>query len=68
MSKWETVGLIAHTILRLCKHLQNFYLQKSPYSITVDMGRYAGLNVSGFNPIEVFTEILLHCLGQKCLF
>ena len=34
---------------------------------TVDMERFAGLNVYGFNFIEVFTEIFSHGLGQKCL-
>ena len=34
---------------------------------TVDVERFAGLNVHGFNPTEVFTEILSYCLGQKCL-
>ena len=33
----------------------------------VDVERFAGLNVRSFNPIEVFTEILLRCLHQKCL-
>ena len=33
----------------------------------VDMERFAGLNIHGFNPIEVFMEILPCCLGQKCL-
>ena len=28
---------------------------------------FAGLNVLGFNPTEVFTEVLLCFLGQKCL-
>ena len=35
---------------------------------TLDVEKFAGLNVRGFNPNEVFTEILLHFLGQKCLF
>ena len=34
---------------------------------TIDGERFAGLNVHVFNPIEVFVEILLRCLGQKCL-
>ena len=34
---------------------------------TVDRERFAGLNVRVFNPIKVFAEILLCCLGQKCL-
>ena len=34
---------------------------------TVDRKRFTGLYVCGFNPIKVFVEILLHCLGQKCL-
>ena len=33
--------------------------------VTVDVERFAGLNVCGFSPIEVFTEILSHCPGQK---
>ena len=28
---------------------------------------FAGLNVCGFNPTEVFAEILSRFLGQKCL-
>ena len=35
---------------------------------TVDVEKFAGLNVWGFNPNEVFMEILPHFLGQKCLF
>ena len=34
---------------------------------TVDVERFCELNVCGFNPIEVFAEILVCCLGQKCL-
>ena len=30
------------------------------------MERFAGLNIHGFSPIKVFTEILLCCVGQKC--
>ena len=33
----------------------------------VDVERFAGLNIRSFNPIEVFTEILLCYFGQKCL-
>ena len=33
---------------------------------TIDRERFAGLNVRCFSPIEVFTEILLRCLGHKC--
>ena len=32
----------------------------------VDGERFAGLNISGFSTIKVFTEIFLHCLGHKC--
>ena len=38
------------------------------YCNTVDMERFAGLNICGFNPIEVFKDILSSCLGQKCLY
>ena len=31
------------------------------------MERFTGLNIRGFDPIKVFTEIFLCCLGQKCL-
>ena len=32
---------------------------------TVDRERFAGLNICGSSAIEVFVEILLHCLGLK---
>ena len=32
------------------------------------MEKFAGLNVRDLNPNEVFTEILSHFLGWKCLF
>ena len=35
--------------------------------VTVNGERFAGLNVRVFNTIEVFVEILLRCLGRKCL-
>ena len=34
---------------------------------TVDVERFAGLNFHSFNPTGVLVEILLHCLGQRCL-
>ena len=34
---------------------------------TVDVERFAGLNIHSFNPTGVFMEILSRCLGQKCL-
>ena len=33
---------------------------------TIDGKKFAGLNIRGFSAIEVFTEILLWCLGHKC--
>ena len=33
--------------------------------ITIDVERFAGLNIHGFSLIEVFVEILSCCLGQK---
>ena len=33
----------------------------------VDGERFAGLNVHVFNPIEVFVEMCLCCLVQKCI-
>ena len=34
---------------------------------TVDGERFTGLNICGFSAIKAFTEIVLHCLGHKCL-
>ena len=34
---------------------------------TVDMEKITELNFRGFNPTEVFTDILLQFLTQKCL-
>ena len=31
------------------------------------MEKFAGLDVCGFNPIEIFAEILSRFLGKKCL-
>ena len=28
--------------------------------------RFTGLNICGFSAIEVFAEILSHCLGNNC--
>ena len=39
----------------------------SLYIPYIDMERFAGLHICSFNPIEVFCEIVLRCLGQKCL-
>ena len=33
----------------------------------VDVERFAGLSVWGLNPTKVFTEMLSHCHGLKCL-
>ena len=33
---------------------------------TIDVERFAGLNIYGFSPIKVFAEILLCCLGHNC--
>ena len=33
---------------------------------TVDVEKFAGLNIRGFNPIEVSMEILSCGLGKKC--
>ena len=34
---------------------------------TVDVEKFAGLNIHGFNPTEVFMEVRLHYFGQKRL-
>ena len=35
---------------------------------TVNVERFAGLNVHGFSPMKVFVAILLRCLGQQCVY
>ena len=34
---------------------------------TVHGERFLGLNICCFSAIKIFTEILSHCLGHKCL-
>ena len=36
-------------------------------TITVNVERFTGLNIHGFNPIKFFVGTLLQCLGQQCL-
>ena len=33
----------------------------------MDVSRFIGLHIYGFNSTEVIVEILLRCLDQKCL-
>ena len=40
---------------------------QNQYIDTIDVERFTELNVHGFNPTDVFMEILQHFLGQKCL-
>ena len=35
---------------------------------TLDMERYAGLNIRGFDSTEVFAETLSRCLGQNAYY
>ena len=55
------------------KKVKNYHAQcllplscSSLSKFTVDGERFAGLNICGFSTIEVFTVILLRCLGHKC--
>ena len=34
---------------------------------TVDGERFTGSNIRGFSAIKAFTEIVMNCLGHKCL-
>ena len=36
------------------------------YFTTIDMARFAGLNIRGFSLIKLFAEILLQCIGHQC--
>ena len=33
---------------------------------TVDVERFAGLNIRGFSSMKFFTEILSWCIGHQC--
>ena len=35
--------------------------------MTVNMERFAWLNIRGFNPIKFFTEIISRYIGHQCL-
>ena len=39
----------------------------NPFHYTVDVEKFAGLNVHSFNPTEVFTEILLQMTWPEVL-
>ena len=45
----------------------NFNHSWHQYTNTVDVERFAGLNICGLNRTEVFMETLPHYLGQKWL-
>ena len=45
---------------QLCPAKVNMYIY------TLDMERFAGLNILGLGPIKVFAEMLSLCLGQAC--
>ena len=53
-----------HIFAPLCVFEPGFNMDK--YG-TIDKEKFTGLNVHFFNPIEVFTEILSRCFGQKSL-
>ena len=45
---------------------QQLYCDNQYNNRTVDVAKFARLNFCGFNPTEVFVEILSHFLIQKC--
>ena len=38
------------------------------YENTINMERFAGVNIRGFSPIKFFTGILSQCLDHQCSF
>ena len=51
----------------MCLGQHLLYGQLSMEQCSVDVEKFAGLNVRGFNSTEVFTEMLSRFFGQKCL-
>ena len=48
--------------------MEQQYCNGKPFVLsTVNMERFAELIICGFNPMKLFAEILLQCLGQQCL-
>ena len=56
----ESVKLLMFTAIDLMMRL----LSKLIYTVNVE--RFAGLNIYSFSPIKVFVAILLQSLGQQC--
>ena len=34
---------------------------------TINVERFAGVNIRGFSPMKFFAEILSRCIGHQCL-
>ena len=56
------------------RHMSSMPLSYTPHFkykcivyYTIDMKKFVGLNIHGFNATEVFTAIFSRFLGQKCL-
>ena len=45
--------------------MEQQYCNGKPFVLnTINMERFAELIICGFNPMKLFAEILLQCLGQ----
>ena len=49
-------------------YMCRLHLYYSPLiTSTVNLERFAGLNIHGFNSMKFFAEIILQCIGHQCL-
>ena len=61
------------TTTKMAQQLASYVLEedvlvKYNHDGTVDVESFAGLNISGFNPTEVFAEILSCCLATSAYY
>ena len=54
------------SVFNLGLYVCQIFCFSSEVADTVHGERFPGLNIHGFGAIEVFTDILSHCLGHKC--
>ena len=54
------------SVFNLGLYVCQIFCFSSEVADTVHGERFPGLNIRCFSAIEIFTEILSHCLGHKC--
>ena len=62
-SKKQVISWLS-TLTRIKITTNKIYLNNS---YTIDMERFAGLNIRDFSPMKFFADILSWCIGHQCL-